>query len=82
MASGAVFFSTYTNGKRNLATATRPEHLRTNRRRGGGIYPTREPIAGGEAVYTQRKNQSQEGRRCIRPSARTNRRREDGIYPA
>eukprot|EP00976_Prorocentrum_cordatum_P022171 453216-Prorocentrum_minimum.AAC.1 len=30
---------------------------------------------GGEAVYAQRENQPQEGRRYI-PSARTNRRRE------
>eukprot|EP00959_Pyramimonas_sp_CCMP1952_P081976 1712763-Pyramimonas_sp.AAC.2 len=26
---------------------------RTNRRRGGRIYAVREPIEGGEAVYTQ-----------------------------
>eukprot|EP00976_Prorocentrum_cordatum_P099483 1191858-Prorocentrum_minimum.AAC.1 len=26
--------------------------VRTNPRRGGGIYSAREPIAGGEAVYT------------------------------
>eukprot|EP00959_Pyramimonas_sp_CCMP1952_P034756 728297-Pyramimonas_sp.AAC.2 len=31
---------------------------------------SREPIAGGEAVYSQRENQSQEGRQYI-PSVRT-----------
>eukprot|EP00959_Pyramimonas_sp_CCMP1952_P385640 8081638-Pyramimonas_sp.AAC.1 len=39
----------------------------------GRIYPAREPIAGGEAVYaqrgeavhTQRENRSQEGRQYI-----------------
>eukprot|EP00976_Prorocentrum_cordatum_P107999 1194751-Prorocentrum_minimum.AAC.4 len=54
--------------------------LRTNRRTGDGIYPAREPIAGGETVYTQRENLSQEGRQYI-PSVRTNHRRGDGIYP-
>eukprot|EP00959_Pyramimonas_sp_CCMP1952_P321296 6723492-Pyramimonas_sp.AAC.1 len=39
--------------------------VRTNRRRGGSISPAREPIAGGEAVYTKRVNQSQEGRQYI-----------------
>eukprot|EP00976_Prorocentrum_cordatum_P115995 1196097-Prorocentrum_minimum.AAC.4 len=33
------------------------------------------------AVYTRRKNQSQEGRRYI-PGVKTNRRRGGGIYPA
>eukprot|EP00976_Prorocentrum_cordatum_P072043 1180561-Prorocentrum_minimum.AAC.1 len=37
-----------------------------------------EPIAGGEAVYTQRESQSQEGRQYI-PSVRTNRRRGGSI---
>eukprot|EP00959_Pyramimonas_sp_CCMP1952_P253991 5306085-Pyramimonas_sp.AAC.1 len=49
--------------------------------RGDSLYPAREPIAGGETVYTQHKNQSQEGRQYI-PSMRTNRRRGDSIYPA
>eukprot|EP00976_Prorocentrum_cordatum_P090813 1188264-Prorocentrum_minimum.AAC.1 len=40
-----------------------------------------EPIAGGEAVYTQRENQTQEGRQYI-PSVRTNRKRGGSIYPA
>eukprot|EP00976_Prorocentrum_cordatum_P032269 656177-Prorocentrum_minimum.AAC.9 len=38
--------------------------------RGGSIYSAYEPISGGEAVYIQRENQSQEGRQCI-PSVRT-----------
>ena len=39
------------------------------------------PIARGEAVYTQRENQSQEERHYIL-SVRTNRRRGGSIYPA
>eukprot|EP00959_Pyramimonas_sp_CCMP1952_P281028 5874369-Pyramimonas_sp.AAC.4 len=38
-----------------------------------------EPIAGGEAVYTQHENQSQEGRQYL-PSVRTNLRRGGSIY--
>eukprot|EP00959_Pyramimonas_sp_CCMP1952_P077123 1611991-Pyramimonas_sp.AAC.2 len=45
------------------------------------IYPAREPIAGGEAVYTNRsENQSQEGRRYIPIAVRTDRRRGGSIY--
>ena len=41
------------------------DQVRTSRTRGGGIYHTREPIKRGEAVYTIRVSQSNEGRRYI-----------------
>eukprot|EP00959_Pyramimonas_sp_CCMP1952_P221486 4629961-Pyramimonas_sp.AAC.1 len=69
--SSVVQFSVFSHCSPLVVTKSTSRILRSAKR-GGGVYPEREPIAEGEAVSTQSENQSQEGRQYL-PSVRTNR---------